>query len=112
MTTLITATVLFFTAVFAAQFVKHSMASICRRHRDMVKAAMVNQVQVLDEAISELDAELEVIEAVETVIDYSIMKTPQLRKACTAAGIEWRNVRGKGKHLLNADMKAALMAIA
>lgn len=35
-------------------------------------------------------------------------ETQRLRKACTAAGIRWRNARGKGRHMTNAQMVAAL----
>lgn len=33
---------------------------------------------------------------------------PELRKACQAAGIKWRNAHGKGKHLSVKEMTAAL----
>jgi hypothetical protein len=37
-------------------------------------------------------------------------ETQRLRKECTAKGIRWRNVRGKGKHMTLPAMKAALKA--
>lgn len=40
--------------------------------------------------------------------DYSAMLVPELRKECEANNIVWRNTRGKGKHMLKAQMVAAL----
>jgi hypothetical protein len=40
----------------------------------------------------------------------SMTKTQRLRKACSAKGIAWRNAKGDGKHLNNAEMEAALLA--
>lgn len=86
MTIIIIATVIASIIYFSAAFIHHCAASICRRHKAAIKSALLNKL--------------------------AAMKSPELRKACTAAGIEWRNVRGKNKHLLVADMRAALMAIA
>jgi|688.fasta_scaffold895934_2 hypothetical protein len=38
----------------------------------------------------------------------AMTETQRLRKECTAKGIRWRNVRGKGKHMTLPAMKAAL----
>ena len=40
----------------------------------------------------------------------AMTETQRLRKECTAKGIRWRNVRGKGKHMTLPAMKAALKA--
>jgi hypothetical protein len=39
---------------------------------------------------------------------YQDMTSPQLRKECSLAGIQWRSVYGKSKHLSKAEMLAAL----
>jgi hypothetical protein len=39
---------------------------------------------------------------------YQGMTSPQLRKECSKAGIQWRSVYGKSKHLSKAEMLAAL----
>lgn len=66
--------------------------------KHLAKAAMV-EAMVKVEASTEAPA-----------IDYSTLKTPELRRLCTEAGIRWRNARGQGKHLRNAEMIEALMA--
>lgn len=43
-------------------------------------------------------------------IDYSTLKTPQLRKLCSQRGITWRNALGVNRHLPKAAMVEALLA--
>lgn len=47
-------------------------------------------------------------EPVLPAVDYTKFNVPELRKACTQHNIAWRNVRGKNKHALKADMIEAL----
>jgi zona occludens toxin (predicted ATPase) len=49
------------------------------------------------------------VEPVEPVaVDLAAMTSQQLRKKCSKAGIQWRNVHGKGKHLKKGEMLKAL----
>jgi hypothetical protein len=41
--------------------------------------------------------------------EYSAMSSQQMRKECQAVGIAWRDARGKGKHMLKAEMVAELL---
>jgi hypothetical protein len=41
---------------------------------------------------------------------YQKMPLTQLRKECSAIGVEWRNVHGKSKHLTKKEMLEALQA--
>ena len=44
----------------------------------------------------------------ETATDYSALPTPKLRQLCSAAGIRWKDARGKNRHMTKAAMIAAL----
>ena len=48
----------------------------------------------------------------DTPVDYSRLKTLELRKLCSSKQIFWRNAKGKNKHLNKAEMVAALLAVA
>lgn len=39
---------------------------------------------------------------------YAAMTSPQLRKECSLAGIQWRNAHGKNKHLSRSEMLEAI----
>jgi hypothetical protein len=45
-----------------------------------------------------------------TATDYATLKTPELRKLCSAKHITWRNAKGKNAHLSKGEMIQALMA--
>jgi len=40
--------------------------------------------------------------------DYNTLTTPELRRECAAAGIRWKDTRGKNRHMTKAAMIAAL----
>ena len=44
--------------------------------------------------------------------DWAKMTSTQLRKECSRRAIAWRNVHGKGKHLLKGEMVRALAIVA
>lgn len=48
-----------------------------------------------------------------TQIDLIIatVRSAELRRYCSEAGIRWRNAHGKGRHLSTAEMRAALLAV-
>jgi hypothetical protein len=46
--------------------------------------------------------------AVQTILNSNVKTTQKLRAIATHFDIRWRNARGEGKHMLNADIKAAL----
>jgi hypothetical protein len=43
-------------------------------------------------------------------LESNVKTTKKLRAIATYSDIPWRNARGEGKHMLNADIKAALSA--
>ncbi|MEL7314619.1 MAG: hypothetical protein AAFN08_06670 [Cyanobacteria bacterium J06559_3] len=47
-------------------------------------------------------------DALQSIIDSDGTATTKLRKLATHYNVPWRNTRGKGKHMKNADLKAAL----
>lgn len=44
-------------------------------------------------------------------LDYSSLSCEVLRSLCSERGIAWRNARGKGKHLLKAQMVEQLTSL-
>lgn len=63
-----------------------------------------NLGQQLVEAMAETDAALRECD----VVLYENMSSAELRKHCTDAGIKWRNVHGKNKHMRKSEMVEAL----
>ncbi len=47
-------------------------------------------------------------DALQSIIDSDGTMTTKLRKIASYYNVPWRNTRGKGKHMKNADLKAAL----
>ncbi|MGP1387370.1 MAG: hypothetical protein ACTS2F_27670 [Thainema sp.] len=60
--------------------------------------------QQLAEAMANTDAALRECD----VVLYENMSSAELRKHCTDAGIKWRNVHGKNKHMRKGEMVEAL----
>lgn len=47
-------------------------------------------------------------DALQSIVNSDSTMTTKLRKLATHYNLTWRNTRGKGKHMKNADLKAAL----
>lgn len=43
-----------------------------------------------------------------TVADYGTIPAHDLRKLCSAKGVQWRNAKGKGRHMSKSEMIAAI----
>lgn len=56
------------------------------------------------------DVEKETIAQSVDSVRYQKMSITQLRKECSAIGVEWRNVHGQSKHLTKKEMLEALKA--
>jgi hypothetical protein len=54
----------------------------------------------------------ELVETAQDATTLEGMTSQQLRNACKVAGVQWRNVRGKGKHLTKAQMVESLSQMA
>lgn len=55
-----------------------------------------------------VDADDVIPEVIQSILDSDCKMTKKLRAIATHFDIKWRNARGEGKHLLNADIKTAL----
>jgi hypothetical protein len=61
------------------------------------------------EPVAEADQAQPVIPAaVQTILDSNVKTTKKLRSIAAHFDIRWRDAHGKGRHLLNAEIKAAL----
>jgi hypothetical protein len=63
---------------------------------------------VTEPTIADADETQAVPAAVQKILDSSCKTTKKLREIATHFNIPWRNARGEGKHMLNAEIKAAL----
>ncbi|WP_204141936.1 hypothetical protein [Halomicronema sp. CCY15110] len=74
-----------------------------------VSESVVEPVAELTVADADL-AQPEIPAAVQAILESNVKTTKKLRAIATHFDIPWRNARGEGKHMLNADIKAALSA--
>jgi hypothetical protein len=69
------------------------------------------RVVAVSAPVAEPELELPVVTPDEqplTIADYATTPTPELRKLCSVKGVQWRNAKGKGKHLTKREMIAAI----
>jgi hypothetical protein len=69
--------------------------------------AILEEVRELCQPVFDRAAEV-VDVAIEVVAEQKILTRDELRKACQAVSVKWRNAHGKHKHLTVAEMRSAL----
>lgn len=103
MTALITVTFVAAILYVSAAFIRHAMTSICQRHKAMIKPQVEKAIAVVEEI------QTEVIAVAVDAEKYAAMTVKELRQVCTQAGVQWRNVHGKNKHLKKREMITELI---
>jgi hypothetical protein len=63
---------------------------------------------VAEPTVTDTDETQAIPAAVQTILDSNWKTTKKMRAIATHFNIHWRNARGEGKHMLNAEIKAAL----
>lgn len=63
---------------------------------------------VTEVIVSETAINSDIPEAIQAILDSDRTKTAKLRAIATHFDIRWRNARGQGRHMLNAEIQTAL----
>ena len=101
--------------LFAIVMIQSIMARLYNRlvfHLSTYKAVVEPTESTSSKTKIETLHDFEEFKTNDTPVDYSRLKTPELRKLCSSKQIFWRNAKGKNKHLNKAEMVAALLAVA
>jgi hypothetical protein len=102
---------------FAAAFTFYAGQAAAEAWRTRNYAAITAEICLAPDAdlnelvlpiLSMVATDIDVVELGAETDDLATLSAHQLRPLCQSRGIQWRNVRGHGKHLAKAEMIAAL----
>ncbi|MBE9033486.1 hypothetical protein IQ266_27530 [filamentous cyanobacterium LEGE 11480] len=94
-------------AIIVLCFVIVAVQAIYRQWREILPVAIATFKEgYYNKTVS--DISMTVIELTTATPTKAKTKTQYLREACTAAGIQWRNIRGKNKHATIVQMQQLL----